>query len=91
MPTARSDLAAVWANGYLIALGGESATGTYDAVEVYDPATDTWASLPALAPARHGAAAVYYQSEVWIMGGAPEQGHNLSVDLVQSLGLTVGL
>lgn len=42
MPTPRSMLAVGVVNGILYAVGGQSATGSFNVVEAYNPATNTW-------------------------------------------------
>jgi N-acetylneuraminic acid mutarotase len=80
MPTPRADLALVLAlNGILYALGG---TGTdvrrrgsapdtvLDTFEAYDPATDTWRTLPPLpSPRARPGAAVGPDGKIYVAGG----------------------
>ncbi len=42
MPTARARLAVVALKGRIYAIGGDSVDGVSGAVEIYDPASDTW-------------------------------------------------
>ena len=46
MTTARKGLAVAAYDGKIYAIGGETADGVTDVVERYDPATDTWETLP---------------------------------------------
>jgi DNA-binding CsgD family transcriptional regulator len=69
MPTSRARLAAVAYDGMLYAIGGDTIAGVSDAVEVYDPAADTWArraSKPL--PVRNIAAAVL-EDRIYVPGG----------------------
>ena len=75
MPTARGGLAAVWANGSLIAIGGEGPTSVFDEVERYDPATDSWSELAPLPGGRHGLAAGVFRRTLYAIGGADDASH----------------
>lgn len=76
MPTARGDLAVVWAAGRLYAIGGYSEDlGSLDRVEVYDPAVGGWttaASLP-YALYNHDAAADD-QGRIYVIGSSSDTG-----------------
>lgn len=60
MPTARSGVAFGVYNGKILVAGGEwqdtVIQATFRAFEAYDPATDTWQTLPPMAIPRHGVA-----------------------------------
>ena len=62
MRKARSGLAAGMVGGKLYALGGYEYPDTLDTVEVYDPATDTWAAVAPMPTARHELTS---QTQVW--------------------------
>ena len=68
LPTYREHLAAVAVDGGLIAIGGRG-TQSVDAVERYDPATDTWTALPPLPAARGGLAAARLDDTIHVFGG----------------------
>jgi N-acetylneuraminic acid mutarotase len=68
MPTFREHLAAVPVVDGLIAIGGRG-TQSVDAVERYEPATDTWTSLPPLPEARGGLAAAVLGETIHVIGG----------------------
>ena len=79
MPTARSGLAATTLDGHVYAMGGTYAIAQIfgigavgvDAVEAYDPATDTWAtraSLPIPRVYPNGAATI--DRHIYLPGGA---------------------
>ena len=68
MPTEREHLTAVAANGKLIAIGGRK-TQQSGAVEEYDPATNTWRSLPDLPTPRGGSAAGLIGNVIHVAGG----------------------
>ena len=70
MPTARSSLAAGVVAGKLYALGGfDSDINAFDTVEVYDPATDTWAAVAPMPTARGGLAAGVVAGKLYALGG----------------------
>jgi N-acetylneuraminic acid mutarotase len=68
MPTEREHLTAVAADGLLIAIGGRK-THQIGAVEAYDPATNTWRSLPDLPTPRGGSAAGLIGDAIHVAGG----------------------
>ncbi|MGV8040080.1 MAG: choice-of-anchor J domain-containing protein [Thermoanaerobaculaceae bacterium] len=65
MPTARQYGNALAVDGFIYVMGGFG----FNQVERYDPATDTWASGPALTTARHRAMAAWYGDMIYITGG----------------------
>lgn len=73
MPTARSALAAGVYNGRIFVAGGEfqdpQMMATFRAVEAYDPARNTWASIPSLPVSRHGLAGGMIGSRFYVVGG----------------------
>ncbi len=87
MPTARGGLAATWANGSLIALGGEGPTSVFDEVEQYDPTTDSWSELAPLPGGRHGLAAGVFRRTLYAIGGADDASHIGSTDAMTGLPL----
>lgn len=78
VPTARSGFGAAVVDGALHAVGGEypSSVGgwTTDAHERFDPATDTWESLPDAPLSLHGNAVAATGGELYVLGGAWRQG-----------------
>ena len=78
MPTARGGAAGAVLAGRLYVIGGEgnsaAATGVFAQVEAYDPEADGWTSLPAMATPRHGTGAAPLQNQVYVPGGATQQG-----------------
>ena len=59
MPTPRSEVAVAAVGGKIYVVGGFEGDGsTSDAVEVYDPVTDTWTQAPPLPEPRHHTAAM---------------------------------
>lgn len=79
MPTRRAWLAAAAWERRLLAVGGETPEGVTDAVEIYDPATDTWMrGAPKPTPAAYIGAAVL-GGQVFVPGGCTADGAALSV------------
>jgi non-specific serine/threonine protein kinase len=68
-PTARQEVASAVVDGRIWVVGGLTAAGASSVVEVYDPATDRWASGPDLPVALHHPAAAAYRGEVVVLGG----------------------
>ncbi|WP_108664562.1 protein kinase domain-containing protein [Euzebya rosea] len=76
MPTARGGLAAVYADGWVVAIGGERPLGVFDDVEAYDSLTGEWRELPPLLVGRHGLGASVATNLVVVAGGALEATHS---------------
>lgn len=79
IPTARAGGAAsVDAEGRWHVVGGEGnpddASGVFAEHEVYDPATDTWASRPPMLTPRHGMGAAFLDGVLYVPGGATRAG-----------------
>jgi N-acetylneuraminic acid mutarotase len=78
MPTARGGIAGVAVEGQLYVFGGEGnrarPDGVFPQVEAYDPATDTWRSLPPMGIPRHGIQAAAIGNRIYIPGGATTEG-----------------
>ena len=75
MPTARSTRTCV-VNGKIYAIGGmapnnlrQNKPWRLDTVEVYDPATDTWAKMKKMNHARSGPAISVVDGKIYVMGG----------------------
>ena len=69
-----AELAAAVLGGSIVVLGGESPTQTFAQVEAYDPARDTWSTLPPLPTARHGLAAAAVDGRIYAIAGGPRPG-----------------
>ncbi len=73
MPTARSALAAGVIGGRIVIAGGEfqdpTMMATFRVVEAYDPASNTWATLPPLPVSRHGLAGGVIGNRFYVVGG----------------------
>ena len=76
MPTARSSMALVYHHGKIWAIGGYS-TSHSNAVESYDPATDTWSVETSLQTPRQWPSA-------WLMDGTIHVGGGSSGTIVKS-------
>jgi len=73
MPTTRSALGYGVYDGRIYVAGGEfqdpHMMATFRAVEAYDPASNTWASLPPMPVSRHGLAAGFVGNRFIVVGG----------------------
>lgn len=74
MPAPRGGSSGGMLNGRLHVMGGESfrrsGSCTNPQHEAYDPAVDEWVVLPDMPVAKHGVAAVAYNDELHVFGGA---------------------
>ena len=87
MPTARAGMASGVIGGKIIVFGGEGPSGrpemTYQEVEEYDPAADTWRSLAPMPNPRHGFYGATVNSgpdgeAIYLPGGGLVAGLNVS-------------
>jgi N-acetylneuraminic acid mutarotase len=75
MPTPRNHLGAVVYNGLIYAIGGQDVknetSGNQSAVDIYNPATNTWTVGPSLPEGRsHVANAIFvYDNEIYVVAG----------------------
>ncbi len=69
MPTARSGLAVATYENEVYAIGGETLEGVIGAVERYDAATDTWATLPPKPVAVTDVSAAVIGGRIYVPGG----------------------
>ena len=76
-PTARSELAAVSLEGRAYVIGGFGGAST---LEVYDPATDTWDTLPPLPEALNHLMAASYGREIFVFGGYADDNLRITSD-----------
>ena len=70
MAETRSNVSTVSVKGKLYVLGGDDGKMTWTSCEVYDPATDRWASIPEMATKRSDAGAVAHDGKIYIAGGS---------------------
>ena len=77
MPTSRGGIAVTELNGRIHVIGGEGdpdeLEGVFDVHEAYDPATDSWETLPPPNVPRHGTGAVSVDGKLYLPGGADKQ------------------
>jgi len=87
MPTARDRLAAVaGADGLIYAIGGVSSTGASNAVEAYDPMTDSWSTRAPMPTPRFELAAVLgSDGMIYAIGGdyadVTDPGHSIVAEV----------
>lgn len=78
MPSKRSGVVATSLNGLIYALGGEQIQGTFDEVERYDPANDTWTREAPMPTARHGLGVTAYDDKIFAIAGGTHPGMTFS-------------
>ena len=69
MPTPRAAVAAVVLDDLIYVIGGKGAFSSSDAVEAYDPVTDTWATKAPLPTPRASLAATVVDGKIYTFGG----------------------
>ena len=75
MPETVGAVAATFAGGRIVAVGGESETEASDQVQGYDINGGTWSQLPPMSSPRHGASLAVVKDALYVIGGATEAGH----------------
>lgn len=84
MSVPRSGFAAALNGGLIYVFGGESASGTIETIETFDPKKGAWSSLIQPMPdPRHGLAAVAWKNRIYVLGGGRRKG--LSVTDINSV------
>jgi hypothetical protein len=68
-PTERQEVAAAVVGGKIYVVGGLVSNGATAAVEIYDPASDSWTAGPPLPLALHHAMAAEQGGRLFVMGG----------------------
>lgn len=78
LPTSRAGFAAAALGDEIVVAGGEgdatTASGVFDEVEVYHPATDSWRAVLPMRTPRHGMGAAVVDGALYVPGGADRQG-----------------
>src|SRR5205085_4364032 len=82
IPTARGGLASGTIDNRIQVFGGEGNSGTpastFQQNEEYDPATDTWRTLPSMPHPRHGFYGATLDGRIFTPSGGPMAGANYS-------------
>lgn len=78
MPTGRYSAGCAVVNNKIYVIGGFNGV-TLATVEVYDPLTDNWQSLPDMTSARNGPACAAVNGKIYVIGGADASGTMLDV------------
>jgi N-acetylneuraminic acid mutarotase len=86
LPQARGGMGrAVYLDGEFWIFGGETldgpgatSLGTYDRVDIYSPATNTWRSGPPMPSARHGIFPLASGSRIYVAGGGTRAASSIS-------------
>ncbi len=86
MPTARMDLASTAYNGKIYVFGGEKGWGANgygfgfsNAVEAYDPSTDTWTTKASMNTPRSGLASSVLDGKIYVLGLVDDTGINSNI------------
>jgi hypothetical protein len=74
MPTPRSKLAAVYYNGLIYAIAGETAAGTSDVVQIYDPEQDRWTHGTSKTTPVASVGAAVLRGKIYVPGGSQQDG-----------------
>jgi Kelch motif len=74
LPTARGGFAAAAMGTEILIIGGEGGGKTYNTVEAYNTATNTWRSLAPMPTARHGIQAAICNGGICVADGGTIQG-----------------
>jgi len=80
MQTPRSEFGTVSLNGKLYVIGGLTSSGYTNAVEEYDPVTNTWTSKAPINTARAGLCAVAVNGKLYAIGGKASSGYTSIVE-----------
>jgi hypothetical protein len=64
--------------GIAFFFGREATTGTFNQVEAYDPATDSWSTYAPMPTARHGLGAIAVDGRIYVIAGGPTPGGSTS-------------
>lgn len=83
MPTERSGVTTAVVNNKIYVIGGyrdvnNTLTRT-NVVEVYDPSTDSWATVKNMPTARSWASAVEYDGKIYVFGGTDNNNKNTAI------------
>ena len=89
LPTPRAGNAALFANGNVLVVGGESAAQTeaHHEVEALDVTTKKWETWPSMLRGRHGSSVLNYKGELYIASGCGNRGGNPELDSMEKLPL----
>ncbi|AEF40540.1 serine/threonine-protein kinase [Hoyosella subflava] len=85
MPTPRGGLGAAFADGRILAVGGELPDRVSGVTESYDIAAQTWSQLPEMRTPRHGMSVAAVRGEMYAIGGANQIGHRGTTNATETL------
>lgn len=74
IPTQRAGTATGVIGTEIIVIGGEGGGTAHDAVEAFDPTTESWRTLEPMPTARHGIQAAECNGGLYVVAGAMDQG-----------------
>jgi len=87
LPTPRGGLGAAVVGGRLLTVGGESPTGVFDTVEIFDFSRGAWSAGPAMRTPRHGLAVATLGASLYAFDGARQPSHVASTSVAEVLDL----
>jgi N-acetylneuraminic acid mutarotase len=90
MPTARSRLGVAVVDEKIYAIGGYlsgqiNVTGHVGTNEMYDPATDTWATKESMPTARNSWGIAVCQNKIYVIGGETDEGYTRANEVYDPL------
>jgi hypothetical protein len=88
LPTLRGGFATAVFGSEIAVIGGEGGGATFDEVEAYDTASNTWRTLTPMPTARHGIQAAMWNGAAYIAAGGTRMGGGGATDVHQVLTLT---
>jgi N-acetylneuraminic acid mutarotase len=87
LPTLRGGFATAAFGTEVVTIGGEGGGSTFNTVEAYNTATNTWRTLTPMPTARHGIQAAIWNGSAYIAGGGLKQGGGAPTDVQEVLSL----
>jgi N-acetylneuraminic acid mutarotase len=82
MPTARAGIEANVVDGKIYVIGGRNSDGITNVTEVYDPATDTWATKTPIPTPVYSYASAVVDNKIYIIGGWTQRANSTLVSRV---------
>jgi N-acetylneuraminic acid mutarotase len=90
IPTLRAGMATAVVGTEILTIGGECCGSTYNQVEAYDTATNSWRELTPMPTSRHGIMAAEFNGSFYIADGGTRMGGGGQSDIQEVLSLTGG-
>ena len=90
LPTLRGGFATAVFGSEIAVIGGEGGGSTFDTVEAYDTASNTWRTLTPMPTARHGIQAAMWNGAAYIADGGMRQGGGAATAVQEVLTVSAG-